>query len=458
MALQGWRTILPLSSFDTTSPRPRTLTYFKSRPDFSVTLRSDLIEDRDIQFLDITQPGHPTISILNVYNDPSKGEDCILNRIRLNDNILPPHPTLLTGDYNLHHPKWSRDDRLAVPDQLTSDIVDWLAQSNYTMLNQKGEITHLARHDGERPSVIDLSFANHTATAQDTFKMWAIDPSLAHDSDHNAIKFIIDHGLKEIENPLGIKYCLDKVEPSDWTKAFEHELDKMAQELDAIYNDPNPTDERLDNYATLLSSALQNAIAQSAKERTPSANSKPWWDTDLASAAKNVANARLAQQSYQHLTGEFSLPLQTNVIRNRNFFKRLCKFKKKAWATNTLENASSNDIWNFPNWAKGIRNYPTPPISRGPDRPKATTHEEKCETLRNELYQPPPALDQTFLPDLISRHDDDLPFFEITPEEIQDAIFKNGPWPLSDHIPCPEVGMDQPHRPETPHGPNAEMP
>ena len=389
-------------------------------------MRSDLIEDRDIQFLDITQPGHPTISILNVYNDPSKGEDCILNRIRLNDNILPPHPTLLTGDYNLHHPKWSRDDRLAVPDQLTSDIVDWLAQSNYTMLNQKGEITHLARHDGERPSVIDLSFANHTATAQDTFKMWAIDPSLAHDSDHNAIKFIIDHGLKEIENPLGIKYCLDKVEPSDWTKAFEHELDKMAQELDAIYNDPNPTDERLDNYATLLSSALQNAIAQSAKERTPSANSKPWWDTDLASAAKNVANARLAQQSYQHLTGEFSLPLQTNVIRNRNFFKRLCKFKKKAWATNTLENASSNDIWNFPNWAKGIRNYPTPPISRGPDRPKATTHEEKCETLRNELYQPPPALDQTFLPDLISRHDDDLPFFEITPEEIQDAIFKNG--------------------------------
>ena len=92
------------------------------------------------------------------------------------------------------------------------------------MLNQKGEITHLARHDGECPSVIDLSFANHSATTQDTFKMWAIDPSLAHDSDHNAIKFTIDHGLKEIENLLGIKYCMNNVDPADWTKAFEAEL------------------------------------------------------------------------------------------------------------------------------------------------------------------------------------------------------------------------------------------
>ena len=157
VVLQGWSTILPLSTFDATSPRPRTLTYFKSCPDFSVTMRSDLIEDRDIQFLNICQPGHPTISVLNIYNDPTRGEDCILNKICLNNNILPTHhPTLLTGDYNLHHPKWSRDDRLTVPDQLTSNIVDWLAQSNHSMLNQKGEITHLARHDGERSSVIDL--------------------------------------------------------------------------------------------------------------------------------------------------------------------------------------------------------------------------------------------------------------------------------------------------------------
>ena len=39
----------------------------------------------------------------------------------------------------------------------------------------------------------------------------AVDTSLAHDSDIT-IKFTIDHGLKEIENPLGIKYSMTKVD------------------------------------------------------------------------------------------------------------------------------------------------------------------------------------------------------------------------------------------------------
>ena len=192
--------------------------------------------------------------------------------------------------------------------------MDWLNQANYALLNQKGEIPHLARHDGECPSVIDLSFANSQARIQDTFKEWSIDPSLAHDSDHNAIKFTIDHGLKEVENMLGIKYCLNNVDPADRTKCFEQELNKVTQELNALHETIDPSNEQLDEYASILSSTIQKAIATSAKIRTPSANAKPWWDPDLTAAAKNVANARLAHQSFQRLTGEFSLPLQTNVI------------------------------------------------------------------------------------------------------------------------------------------------
>ena len=397
VALQGWNTILPVTSVNNTSPRPRTLTYFKPRPDFTITVRSDIIEDRDIQFLDITQGDHPKVSLINIYNDTSLGAECILNKIR-HPNIIPSHPTLITGDFNLHHPLWSKDDRLENPDRLTTDITDWLTQSNLTLLNPKGEITHLARHGGERPSVIDLSFANPEACTQDTFKEWAIDPAISHDSDHNGIKFTIDHGLKEIDNTLGIKYSLNKVDPGEWTKCFEDELSEVSNALNTFYANETPSDDQLDEYATILSTAIQKAIAKAAKERTPSTNAKPWWDAELSAAAKNVANARLAQQSFQQLTGEYSAPLQVNIARNRNFFKRLCKYKKKEWATKTLESASTNDIWSFPNWSKGIRNYPTPPISKGPNLPKATTHEEKCEALRNELYQPPQPLTETTNP------------------------------------------------------------
>jgi hypothetical protein len=54
---------------------------------------------------------------------------------------------------------------------------------------------------------------------QDTFKDWSVDPSVAHDSDHFAIGFVIDHGRKKISNSLGLKYSLKDTQPSDWVKA-----------------------------------------------------------------------------------------------------------------------------------------------------------------------------------------------------------------------------------------------
>ena len=270
VALRGWSTILPVTSLSNTSPRPRTLTYYKPRADFSITLRSDLIEDRDIQFLDITQTGYPTISIINIYNDTPKGDECILNQLRLQENIIPLHPTLLTGDFNLHHPDWSLEDRTHNPDQLATNISEWLTQKNFTLLNKRGEITHLARHPGERPSVIDLSFTNPTATLQDTFKDWAITPDLAMDSDHNAIKFTIDQGLKEINNFLPHKYNINKIDPAEWSDHFEHELQRVEPKLTALFHARCPTESQLDDYADTLSDTIQNALALAAPKRKPS--------------------------------------------------------------------------------------------------------------------------------------------------------------------------------------------
>ena len=422
VALQGWSIILPVSSQQPDSPRPRTLTYFRPRNDFSITLRTDLLEDRDIQILEIAQTNHPTSTIVNIYNDSPKGELCIINQLRNIHHTLPNHPTLLTGDFNLHHPSWSREDRALEQDQLSTQIADWLANNNYSLLNKKGEITHLARHAGERPSVIDLSFANPEAMRRDTFKFWAIDSSLSLDSDHNAITFTIDHGLQEIPNLLPIKLNIKNVDPEKWSNIFEQELNKVNHILAPLLATRSPSDMQLDLYAETLSQCIQNALASAAPERRPSAKAKPWWDKDLTNATKAIAASRAALQTHQNLTGEYDLTLHTNLIRNRNFFKRLCKYKKKQWVNQTLEDATSKDIWSFPKWSRGIRNYPTPPISQGPDRPKAISHVEKCEALRRELYQPPPPLEHEFSPDTSSRFASDLPFTDVTSEEVRDAI------------------------------------
>ena len=425
VALQGWATILPVTSLNANSPRPRTLTYYRPRADYSITLRSDLLEDRDVQILEISQTDQPTTTVINVYNDSPSGDQCILYKLRDIYNTLPTHPMLITGDFNLHHPSWSREDRALDQDQMSTTIADWMAENNFSLLNQRGEITHLARHAGERPSVIDLSFANPEAVAQDTFKQWAIDPSLSFDSDHNAITFTLDHGLKEIPDLFPIKYNTKAIDPEEWDKTLEEELTKMENILNPLLNVEDPSNEQLDTYAETLSETIQNTLARTAPTRKHSIHAKPWWDKDLTNANRSVAMARTLNQNHQSLTGEFDHHLQTNVVRNRNYFKRLCKVKKKTWINKTLENASSNDIWSFPKWSRGTRNYPTPPISRGQDRPRAVSHEDKCEALREELYQPPPALDQEFSPDLSTRQATDLPFTDITTEEIRDAIFKN---------------------------------
>ena len=234
VALQGWKIILPIPAKAGLKRRPRTLTYYKPRNNFTLTLRSDIIEHRDIQVFDILQGPHPPVRIINVYNNTPKGQECILNRLRYTEGIFTLHPTLLTGDFNLHHPLWSRDDQEAQQDQLTEDIVDWTTLQGLSLLNPKGEITHLARCDGERPSVIDLSFANQEATDNDTFKDWAIDTRLALDSDHNAIKFTIDQLSQEIENPLDNKFNLRNIKAEDWIKVMEEELEAHREPLDAL--------------------------------------------------------------------------------------------------------------------------------------------------------------------------------------------------------------------------------
>ena len=179
VALKGWQTILPVTSTDHNSPRPRTLTYYRPRNDFNITLRSDLLEDRDIQVLEISQANHPNTLVINVYNDSPKGDLCVLNKLQDIISTFPDHPTIITGDFNLHHPNWSREDRALDQDQLAISTAEWLANKNFTLLNTRGETTHLARHAGERPSVIDLSFTNAEASRLDSFKQWAVDPNLA---------------------------------------------------------------------------------------------------------------------------------------------------------------------------------------------------------------------------------------------------------------------------------------
>ena len=348
IALQGWNPVIPTTNNNNGLTSPQTLTYYRMRPDFSVTLRSDILEDWDIQVLDISQQGQPLTTLINVYNGPRLQQQSTLNRLR-HAGLPRDHPVIITGDSNLHHDLWAC--RLVGSDEArtSGEIVGWLTEEGYTMLNQKGEITHPPHNAHERASVIDLTFVIGQAVREGTVDEWAIDPGLAHDSDHLGIKFIISHAQAEIDNPMDIKYCLKDVKPADWIKELESAIAKAHTTLQHLYTPRVLQPDILDQCAEALMSAMQTATAATAKIHKPCAFSKPWWDQDLAAAADRVSKAQKEQKRHHDTINTFSGDIRSRIRKARNYFKRLCWIKKRDWVNEKLQQATMDNIWGFQN-------------------------------------------------------------------------------------------------------------
>ncbi|CAK5263969.1 unnamed protein product [Mycena citricolor] len=82
------------------------------------------------------------------------------------------------------------------------------------------------------------------------------------------------------------------------------------------------------------------------------------------------------------------------------------------------------NIWGFRKWAAGARNYPSPAIKR-PGQTPAVSHKDKCEALREALFQPPPLLEDEFNPNLTDQLPGDHESQDITVEEVREAIFES---------------------------------
>ncbi|KAJ3793239.1 hypothetical protein GGU11DRAFT_852486 [Lentinula aff. detonsa] len=166
---------------------------------------------------------------------------------------------------------------------------------------------------------------------------------------------------------------------------------------------------------------MQKATEKVAKARRPSPHAKPWWDETCMAAINRVRRAQRDARRYRMENGFADSELMKAIKHEDNHYHRLVKFKKGTWATKTIEEAHPDDMWGFRKWSKGTRNYPMPAIQRV-GRPPATTHEEKCEALREELYQPAPRLPRAFEVNLSDVDPQDIPFHDITDTEISEAL------------------------------------
>ncbi|KAF8826616.1 hypothetical protein HHX47_DHR5000289 [Lentinula edodes] len=272
----AWTPISPiLAALD--SIHSRVYAYVKNGLQAEVTLRTDIICDRDIMVLDVTPRGGNKTTFIHIYNDPSMGRQQILWRLRHLDLALQK-PTVITGDANLHHIRWSRGAPRS--SSITDEVVAWLDEHNSIILNKKGIPTHFPHDTGKQPSVIDLTWANVHATRIDATRDWAIEEKLAVGSDHIGLRWVLNSNPDEIDNPMGIRYNMKEVKSKDWIKAFDNEVELRKDKLNILLEDGNTlTHHDLDAAAEALTDALKQATAKVAPVRKPSVRSKPWWDT-----------------------------------------------------------------------------------------------------------------------------------------------------------------------------------
>ncbi|KAF8059524.1 Endonuclease/exonuclease/phosphatase, partial [Lyophyllum atratum] len=263
----AWTPILPMASVPR-GQRPRVMAYVKTRPDFTVTLRSDIAKDLDIQVLDIQQANYPTTTIVNIYSQPrASGSNARRSdaSVRLQALRLPQDdPVIISGDWNQHHPDWSITNR--PPSAKTQRLVEWLRERGYTLMNEKGVPTYIEHRNRGSKSVIDLTFTNPAASALDATKEWSVDDEITCGSDHHALRWVIDHGSTLIDNVTGTKYNFKDAEPAEWKAAFTGELMKHYdrwQTLQDIGQPRSPDD--LDEDVRLLTEAMKVATTETVK-------------------------------------------------------------------------------------------------------------------------------------------------------------------------------------------------
>jgi hypothetical protein len=185
----------------------------------------------------------------------------------------------------------------------------------------------------------------------------------------------------------------------------------------------NLNESQAEQAAKALQEALIEATQKTAKIARPSEKAKPWWNAEIKRALKSTRDWK--NKAKQELYDTNAISPDTKNANNRAIrnLKNKIRTEKRNWLQKTLEEADTNDIWAFRKWSKGTRNYPTPPITRGPNRPKAIYAEDKADAIRQELFQPPPELPNTTIPDLNHENPNDLPWHPITKEEVRKAIF-----------------------------------
>ena len=168
-SFQGWQVILPSPTIKENECL-RVMAYYRLQAGIKIILQTNIGTNLDFMILDVKCEGsrHLLTCIINIYNQAELGEAqeprYTTDRL-ININIHPGTPTIITGDWNLHHNSWNSAVDIESTPARTQEVVDWLKGQGFNMCSER-DIHTRSGSGTHQDSVIDLTFTNETATGQ----------------------------------------------------------------------------------------------------------------------------------------------------------------------------------------------------------------------------------------------------------------------------------------------------
>jgi len=99
------------------------------RSSWTFQQQSDLVSSNNLLCLEICSTAHSFL-IFNIYNNV---DNSAVKAMKTLSNLLPC--TLFLGDFNLHHPIWSRNDNLNKHPNEADELVQLFSDNSYGILN-----------------------------------------------------------------------------------------------------------------------------------------------------------------------------------------------------------------------------------------------------------------------------------------------------------------------------------
>lgn len=260
VAMNGWEPIPPQNP-PPQNVIPRVHAYFRRNLNMKYTTRTDLINSPDIQIIDVTtNTATPKIiRFINVYNSVlGRLENPEINKLFTTD-IDQTIPTILVGDWNVHHPSIGNMPPYAPnPNGPAIEWDIWMRDNSLTLRNLPDTPTRYDPISG-RGYALDLTIVNNLALQERLVDNWEITDKLNGDSDHLATSFRLNttSPLLSAEQQSLINWR--KVPKTKFLKNLQEIRDAQQETFDTLFNALKevPDHTQLDEAVRLLERTLQ---------------------------------------------------------------------------------------------------------------------------------------------------------------------------------------------------------